>query len=72
MSWIRRVIKELKMQDLSNPTDLFIDNKTPINMLESVHEGKINKGKKHIEIKRKFINQNVGKTVNPIYVISKD
>ena len=72
VSWIRPVIKELKLQDLSNPTDLFIDNKALINMLENVNEGKITKGKKHIEIKRKFINQHVGKTVNPIYVKSKD
>ena len=72
VSWIHRVIKELKMQDLSNPTDLFIDNKASINMFENVNEGKITKGKKHIEIKRKFINQHVGKTVNPIYVKSKD
>ena len=30
VSWIRRVVKELKMQDLSNPTDFFIDNKASI------------------------------------------
>lgn len=70
--WIRRIIEELNLQDVSEPSKLIIDNKASIHMLENVEEGKITKGKKHIEIKRKFINQHVGKTVNPIYVKSKD
>lgn len=61
----------MKIQDLTKPTDLFIDNKASIHMLENVEEGKITKGKKHIEIKKKLINQHIGKTVNPIYIKSK-
>ena len=72
VSWIRRIINELKMEHLIKPTDLFIDNKASIHMLENVEEGKITKSKKHIEIKRKFINQHIGKTVNPVYIKSKD
>lgn len=41
-------------------------------MLENADEGKITKGKKHIEIKRKFIQGHVGKTIDPEYVKSKD
>lgn len=52
---------------MSKPSDLIIDNKAAINMLENVEEGK-----KHIEIKKKFINEHVGKTVSPVYVKSKD
>lgn len=72
ISWIRRVIKELKLQDLSEPSELIIDNKAAISMLENVEEGKITKSKKHVEIRRKFVKYHVGKTVSPIYVKSKD
>lgn len=70
--WIRRIIGELKLQDVSSPTDLLIDNQAALHMLENADEGKITKGKKHIEIKRKFISQHIGVTVNPVYIRSKD
>lgn len=72
ISWLRRVIKELKLQDLTEPCNLIMGNQASIRMLENVEEGKITKSKKHVEIKRKFINQHVGKTVKPINIKSKD
>jgi len=70
--WIRRIMKELKIQAVNKPSKLFIDNKASMKMLENVDEGKITKGKKHIEIKRQFIQDHVGRTVDPDYVKSKD
>ena len=70
--WIRRVIKELKLQNVSKPTNIFIDNKASIHMLDNTEEGKVTKGKKHIEIKRKFINEHVNNTVSPVYIKSKE
>ncbi|XP_023318245.1 uncharacterized protein LOC111694398 [Trichogramma pretiosum] len=63
ISWIRRLAGELKQLNLDKPTPLFIDNQAAIHMLENAHEGKVTKGKKHIEISRKFIQQHIGTTV---------
>lgn len=70
--WIRRLAKELKQLDTSQPTSHYIDNQSAIHMLNNTHEGKITKGKKHIEISRKFIQQHIGSTVTPVHVRSKD
>ena len=72
LCWIRRMILELGMTDLTKPTDLFVDNKPTIHMLENAEEGKLTKGKKHIEIRRKFNNQHVGKTVHIVYINTKE
>ena len=63
------MILELGMAALNEPTDLLIDNKAAIHMLDNAEEGKLTKGKKHIEIRRKFINQHVGKTVHLGYIL---
>lgn len=65
-------MKELKVKDAMEPSDFLIDNQTCINMLENTDEGKVTRGKKHIEIKRKFIHSHVGKTIVPKYVKSKE
>jgi len=41
-------------------------------MLQNTYEGKITKGKKHIDIPRKFIQKHVGKTVKIKHVKSSD
>ena len=70
--WIRRMILELGMAALNEPTDLLIDNKAAIHILDNAEEGRLTKGKKHIEIRRKFINQHVSKTVHLVYVNTKE
>lgn len=70
--WILRIMKELGVMDKNDLSEINIDNKACINMLENADEGKITKGKKHIEIKRKFIQSHIGKTIVPKYVKSKD
>lgn len=70
--WIRRIMAELGMQNMIEPTDLFVDNKAAIHMMENAEEGKITKGKKHIEIRRKFINQHINKTVRLVYINTKE
>ena len=49
--WIRRVMKELKMKELSLPSDLLMDNQAAIHMLQNAEEGKVTRGKKHIELR---------------------
>ena len=61
--WIRRLSNELNKLNLNQPTILCIDNQSAIHMLKNTHEGKISKGKKHIEISRKFVHQHVGSTI---------
>lgn len=63
--WIRRITRELKILKTDEPTDLYVDNRSAIYMLKNAHEGKTNKGKKHIEIPRKYIQQHIDKTVSP-------
>lgn len=70
--WIRRLGKELEILKSDQPTTLCIDNQSAIHMLKNTHEGKITKGKKHIDIPRKFIQQHVGKTVELQHVKSSD
>ena len=72
VSWIRRVIKELNLQELCEPSSLIVDNKASICMLRNAEEGKINKSMRHVEIKRKFVSKHVSKTVIPVYVNSKE
>ncbi|KAL7290824.1 hypothetical protein TKK_0015564 [Trichogramma kaykai] len=72
ISWIRRLAHELQHLDLDKPTPLSIDNRSAIHMLENTHEGKVTKGKKHIEISRKFIQQHIGTTVNWKSIRSED
>lgn len=70
--WIRRFASELKQLDLNKPTVHYIDNQSAIHMLNNTNEGKITKGKKHINISRKFIQQHIGTTIQPVHVKSKD
>ena len=70
--WIRRLGHELNFINLEEPVTLFIDNWSAIYMLKSSGEGKISKGKKHIEIPRKFIQQHIGKTVELQHIRSSD
>lgn len=69
---IRRIASELDCLDMSKPTPLLIDNNSAIFMLKSAHEGKRQKGKKHVEISRKFIQQHIDVTVSPKHVRSSD
>jgi len=43
-----------------------------IHILQNTHKGKITKGKKHIDISRKFIQEHVGKTIKIKHVKSSD
>ncbi|XP_050528036.1 uncharacterized protein LOC126898131 [Daktulosphaira vitifoliae] len=70
--WIRRIGNELGFVNPEESTTLFVDNKSLIHMLQNVHEGKSIKGKKHIEIKRKFIQQHIGQTIEVKHVRSCD
>lgn len=70
--WIRRIGLELEILKNNDPTLLFIDNQSAVHMLKNAHEGKITKGKKHIEIPRKFIQQHIGTTVKLQHVKSTD
>lgn len=70
--WIRRIGNELGFLDLNQPTTLCVDNQSAIHMLQNTHEGKITKGKKHIDISRKFIQEHIGTTVKLKHVKSND
>lgn len=70
--WIRRLAAELNQLNVNKPTPHYIDNQSAIHMLNNTHEGKITKGKKHIEISRKFIQQHIGSTILPVHVKSED
>jgi len=54
--WIRRIGNELNFIDVSQPTILCIDNQSALHMLQNTHEGKITRGKKHIDIPSLFKN----------------
>ena len=71
--WIRRLAGELNQLDTNQPTIHYIDNnQSAIHMLKNTHEGKISKGKKHIEISRKFIQQHIGSTIKSAHVRSEE
>lgn len=70
--WIRRLGHELQMLNVSKPTLLYVDNQSAIHMLKNTCEGKITKGKKHIDIPRKFIQEHVNTTVQLEHVRSSD
>lgn len=70
--WIRRISKELNILKSVKPTTLRVDNMSAIHMLKNTHEGKITKGKKHIDISRKFIQEHIGVTVELQHVRSSD
>ncbi|KAG5887625.1 hypothetical protein JTB14_036270 [Gonioctena quinquepunctata] len=53
--WIRRIGKELELLDDTKPTMICIDNRSAICMLNN-HEGKINKGKKHMKFQENLFN----------------
>lgn len=72
ISWIRRLANELEHLDINKPTTLYVDNQSAIHMLQNTLEGKITKGKKHVEISRKFIQQHIGSTIEPQHVKSED
>lgn len=72
VSWIRRLATELKRLDPEEPTTLYMDNQSAIHMLDSAGDGKISKGKKHVEIPRKFIQQHIGKIIRLQHVKSQD
>lgn len=68
--WVKRIALELEIIKEDLPIDLFVDNKSAIHMLQNSHDGKTNKGKKHVEISRKFVKEHVGKTVTLKHVRS--
>ena len=70
--WIRHISKELGLANMDQPIMLKIDNQSAIHMLQSAYDGKITKGKKHIEIARKFIQEHIGKTVKLNHVNSTE
>lgn len=70
--WIRRIGSELGFINVEEPTPLFVDNQSAIHMLKNAHEGKITKGKKHIEIPRKFIQEHVDRTIELKHIKSTD
>lgn len=57
--------------DLKERTKLYVDNQSAIHMLENAYQGKITKGKKHIEISRKFIQQHMDWAEQVKYVKSE-
>ena len=59
-------------EDIRKPTRFLIDNQAAINMLQRVEDGNITKSKKHIEIKRNFLNRHVGITIDPTYIKSTE
>lgn len=70
--WIRRIGQELGFVNIDEPTTLCVDNRSAIHMLQNVCDGKVTKGKKHVEISRKFIQEHIGKTINLKHVKSCD
>lgn len=61
--WVKRIGLELEILKKDEPVKLLIDNQAAIQMMLNAHEGKTTKGKKHIEIPRRFIQEHVNKTV---------
>lgn len=72
ISWIRRLACELKHLNPVQPTCLYVDNQSAIHMLKNTSDGKITKGRKHIEISRKFIQQHIDKIIKIEHVKSED
>lgn len=70
--WLKRLAFELEIRKTEEPINLYIDNQSAVHMLQNSHEGKINKGKKHIEIPRKYIKQHVEKTISLCHINSAD
>ena len=70
LCWVRRICKELGLDDMDKPVELNVDNTSAILMLENVRDGKITNGKKHVDTSRKFIQQHIGKTVKLKHVPS--
>lgn len=68
--WIKRIALELGILESDQPVTLKVDNMSAIHMLQNAHEGKTSRGKKHIEIPRKYIQQHVGDTVTLQHVES--
>lgn len=70
--WIRRLGSELGLANLSKPTTFYVDNRSAICMLQNTHEGKITKGKKHIDISRKIIQEHLESTITLKHVKSSE
>lgn len=68
--WIKRIALELGILESDQPINLKVDNMSAIHMLQNSHEGKTTRGKKHIEIPRKYIQQHIGNTVTLQHVES--
>ncbi|KAJ8950051.1 hypothetical protein NQ314_008057 [Rhamnusium bicolor] len=47
---VRRIMKELKINVSSEPTDMYIDNQAAKHMLENIEEGKVTRGKENLLI----------------------
>ena len=71
LSWLRRLASELNKLDMNKRTKLYVDNQSAIHMLDNTHQGKITKGKKHIEIPRKFIQYHMDNTIEVQHVRSE-
>ena len=70
--WIRRLAGELNQLDTIKPTIHYIEKQSTNRTLNNTHEGKITKGKKHIEISRKFIQQHIGSRIKPAHIRSEE
>lgn len=64
LRWIRHIEKELGMLDLDVPTVLHVNNQSAIHMLKNISKENITKGKKHVDISRKFIPEHLGRTLD--------
>lgn len=69
--WLKRLALELGIMKEDQPIPMFVDNKSAVHMLQNTHEGKLNKGKKHIEILRKFIKYHTEETVSIEHIEGK-
>lgn len=69
--WIQRLGQELGYVN-NRPVKLYVDNQSAVHMLKNATEGKMKRGKRHIEISRKWIQQHVGKIVTLEHVRSNE
>lgn len=69
--WIR-LGNELGFVNLNEPTTLCVDNRSAIYMLQNTEKGKITKGKKHIDIPRKFIQEHLGTIIKLKHITSTE
>lgn len=72
VSWVRRLLVELSHLDSKQLVTLYVDNQSAIHMINSAGDGKVTKGRKHVEISRKFIQQHIGRIIEVRHMKSED